>query len=147
MNIVTNDELSTSEELQAHERFLELINRGGLFTPSDQTFSATTELYKLHRHIFSDSRLKDILLSSPNPCEVFVIASSEAISIEQLEVTCENGHNFAKTFLPKFGRKMFNLCTSNYVRDLNSAIHETKKRTLQSKSCQASRKIQKLQSQ
>jgi len=141
-----DDMASTSEEHATHERFLQLINRGGLFTPSNITFGATNELYKLHHQLFSDSTSKEILLSSPNPLAVFVETSSELMKIIG-ECDCVSGHSFKNTLLPKIASKMFNLCTSNYVRDINSKIHEAKKRSFSPKGNPNARKIKKLQSQ
>jgi len=148
--IINLEDATTTANLKVHSRFLDMVNRGGLFIPTDFVFSATSELYILHKRVFSDNETKSLLLKSPNPRDVFVGASSKNIKnddVQRYDVSCEHGHSFLQHHFPRMASKMFNMCTGNYVREINSTLHELKKRS----SCppqtnSGARKITKLQS-
>lgn len=144
--VIANEECS-SDELSVKERFFDLVDRGGLFTPSDFSLNATVKAYTIHKTIFMNDETKATIMSSPNPRAAFVKVCSELSSKDDhFQKVCACGHNFVEKVLPQFFFKMFNLCTSNYVRDVNSVVYASKKRKCDSKSSSAGRKVQKLQS-
>ena len=64
-----------------------------------------------------------------------------------LDQTCLDGHSFSPTF-KKLCTTMFNVCMSNYTKELNDIVHSNKKRasTINPKAGPSARKSVKLQS-
>ena len=122
------------------EKFLNLINRGGLCKPSDAMYMATVRAQEFLDQLFTgEASTNNYLFQTKNTREVFVTAFSEKISsskeTESLsKIKCEKGHPFLK--LIEIGAtKMFNIAGKNFANEENSKIHEARgsKRKLKSK--------------
>jgi hypothetical protein len=144
-----DEEGSSEQERKARESYINMINRGGLVTPSDLVNVTCLHAIQLKGMIFDQGEVQKLFLQSGNPKEVFVQCFSEILQREKatealLLQTCSKDHKFEE-FVPKIATRIFNIFSKNFVAELNDKIHVTRKRG-GNKECSTSRKITKLQS-
>lgn len=137
-----------NEILESKNTFLEMINRGGLCTPSDAAYMVCVHAAKLKEEIFMDDRTRREFLSFNHPQAVFVetlkqvlLSSDDTVSL--LRTECKRKHRFDVHFTELVSR-FFNVMCKNIVAEINSELHENRKR--KSNDDRKNRKISKLQS-
>jgi hypothetical protein len=128
-----------------------MINRGGLVTPSDLVNVTCVYALQLKAMIFDNGDVQRVFLESGAPKDVFVKCFSELLRRESeteslLAQQCSNSHKF-EDFVPKIATRIFNIFSKNFVSELNDKIQMSRKRAENSKECNTSRKISKLQSE
>jgi hypothetical protein len=144
---VENTESAAARE--AREAYLDLINSGGLVSPSDLVNVASVHALQLKKVIFDNGDAQRIFLESGCPRDVFVkcytnMLQRESTTIALLNQKCENGHNF-DDFVPKIASRVFNIFSKNFISEINDKIHVSRKRGGNQEGS-TSRKISKLQS-
>jgi hypothetical protein len=139
---------SRDQERKARESYMNMINRGGLVTPSDLVNVTCLHALQLKALIFDGGDVQKLFLQSGSPKNVFVQCFIEMLQQEATEAllmhTCAENHKFEE-FVPKIAARIFNIFSKNFVAELNDKIHLTRKRG-GNKECSTSRKIAKLQS-
>ena len=130
--VISSDDCEKDQvEKRSEEGFLEMINRGGLCKPSDITFMTCVHAWHHFMHIM-DKR-KSLFFSFECPRDVFVGSFIKFMFTSEsrkaiVSVTCEVKHQYLD-LLRKIGVKFFNCIAKNFVTEMNSKIHEEKKRT------------------
>ncbi len=145
----------TREGIEKNKEYISLVSRGGLVYPSELTFSASVLVWSFYQAIKSQPE-KFNLLHSPNVSaqKVFENAflkyldSFEETRLSFILKTCDAGHSFSLN-LHLLTKKLFNVFSKNFVSNVNSKIHENKKRRSDddSKRNSLNQKIVKLQSE
>ena len=138
---------------------MELINRGGLASPSDIVNVTCVHAVQLRKLLFDGHEMEKLFLGTVHPQKVFVqtfvLQMRNDLDTENImEQQCESGHAFGD-FVPKIAHCAFNIFSKNFVSDKNDKIHEARKRKSTDKTDKtdktekkspAKRKIAKLQS-
>ena len=147
-NIDFSDDLGVKKE-----EFLYQINRGGLYTPSDAMYILVLFARQLFKQIFDRMEKQDFFMSLKSQREVykecFVLKlQSDESTAAILEQKCKNSHKFSD-HIYSIGNRVFNTLSKNFVEEIKSKIHESKKRKPKGdpKTDPAARKILKLQCQ
>jgi hypothetical protein len=143
------DDLDSHESAAAKEAYLDLINPGGLVSPSDLVNVTSVHALLLKKAVFDKGDAQRVFLESGCPGDVFVqchttLLRRESTTVSLLSQKCKNGQDFAD-FVPKKATRVFNILCKNFVSELNDKIHASRKRG-GNKECSTSRKLSKLQS-
>ena len=135
--------------------YIDLINRGGLVTPSDLVNVTCAHAVQLKQLLFDGKDLQELFLTTEYPQRVFVqtfvhLLKNEIDTELIVNQKCESGHSFGD-FVPKIGNSVFNIFSKNFVSDENDKIHQARKRKTKEeeekkKQSPTSKKIAKLQS-
>ncbi len=125
------------------QAFLQKVDRGGLFYPSETVYSTCLVSWRLYDDIRQSKDASDLLFDHPSAQAIF-LHSLMALQVESPLnlVTCSTGHSFRRLF-ERVAAKMFNIFSKNVCAEVNSSIHASKKR----KHGQTERKVKKLQSE
>jgi hypothetical protein len=120
------EEDASDEGKEARESYMNMINRGGLVTPSDLVNVTCVHALQLKALIFDHGSMQKLLLKSGNPRKVFVQCYVEMLQKASatkavLDQKCSNGHEF-EDFVPKIATTIFNIFSNNYVAELNDDI-------------------------
>ena len=132
------------------EEFLNQINRGGLFTPSDAMYILVLFARQLNKKIFDKGEIQKYFFECKNQRAVFTACfelklRSDDATAAILEQTCEKSHKFSE-HIKSIGRRVFNTMSKNFCSEQASKIHESRKRKPKDpKESPAARKIMKLQ--
>ncbi len=133
--------------------FLEQINRGGLTYPSEMSYLVGLVAWNLYSQVNACQEALVFLLNSRFPPQVFALAFitlvQESEDMEDLlKTNCNQKHAFGE-LAEALTRKLFNCFMKNLKNDINSDIHQGKKRLSfgQNYSSSEVKKLQKLQSQ
>ena len=136
------------------EEFLEMVNRGGLYTPSDAMYICTMYAYQLFMKIMDEGEIQKKFLSFQCQRSVFTAClelkmNYDSSSLAIMEQTCqdtEKPHKFSDQ-ISSIGQRLFNTFSKNFVGEKESKIHEDKKRKHKgdTKESSSERKIAKLQ--
>ncbi len=121
---------------------MEKINRGGLVYPSEEIYLTCLAAWNFYEEIREQKDAKDFLFEQSKAKEIFVeslLGLCESSS-GFLSISCDNGHTFQRSFCETAG-KMFSIFARNLCTEVNSVIHQEKKRKL------FQQKVIKLQSQ
>ena len=115
------------------QSFFNMINRGGLVKPSDIVYVVCTVAWDTYIRIMDSCEAKLYFLACNMHRKVFVNLVLAEISSNDdyggiLEATCIKNHAFS-TMLDRVVEIFFNLMCKNFVSEVNSAIHEAKKRS------------------
>ncbi|XP_043218673.1 uncharacterized protein LOC122380004 [Amphibalanus amphitrite] len=110
--------------MDAVKTFTELLNRGGLLCPSELAVHVTTDMYLMYRWLVQDEETRYALFGCSKPRAAFqkVAAVISQEDTRLVELHCGNGHGFIPT-LTKMAGALFNIFTTNYASETNSAIH------------------------
>ncbi len=125
------------------QAFTRKLDKGGLVFPSEEVYLTCLASWNFYSEITNCPPAKNFLFEHTNARDIFVqslISLCESLH-GLLVLSCENGHSFKRPF-QEVARKMFNIFTKNYCAEVNSVVHEQKKR----KAGQDQRKVKKLQS-
>ena len=135
------------------EEYLEMINRGGLFTPSDSLYICVLYARKLFQKIHDKGDNEKRFLAMGNQRDIFsaclqIKMEWDDNSAAILEQKCQLSHTFSDQ-IKRIGDKIFNTFSKNFIGELNDKIHKDKKRKDRENPKQSSsaRKIKKLQSE
>jgi hypothetical protein len=131
------------------KKFVEAINRGGLFFPSDQTFLVSLFSWTFYSQIQTNAIAKKTLYSNCQPRQVFLCSLITMLKNTMktnrlLASKCQAGHTFGN-MARQIISKMFNMFAKNECTEMNSITHSLKGSGVSRKSS-AGRKVQKLQS-
>jgi hypothetical protein len=105
--------------------FLDSINRGGLYRPSEYCYVTTVSCWRIYEEIRSSAALKDKLLGVSNQRKLFV---------KVVERATENGQ------LEQISKRLFNCVAKNLSKELTAAANPPRERPVKK------RKIAKLTS-
>ena len=147
-------EIQLDADLGDHKsKFLEQINRGGLFTPTDALYVCVLHARQLYKEVFDKGDIEKEFLSVQNQQAVFSAMYDLKMRNDEncariLDQTCENNHKFSER-IKSIGGRVFNTFSKNVTAEINDKIHESKKRKPKSdpKQDSSARKIKKLQSE
>lgn len=150
-----SDGTGSDAEKEFKEGYLELINRGGLASPSDIVNVTCVHAVHLRKLLFDGHTLEKLFLATEQPQKVFVQAfvlqmRNDLDTENIMEQQCEIGHPFGN-FVPKIAHCAYNIFSKNFISDQNDKIHEARKRKKDDKTDKtekkspAKRKIAKLQ--
>ena len=138
------------------EKFLEQINRGGLFTPSDSLYVCVLYGRELFKKVYDHGRIEKHFLNAENQREVFTAMlemkmKNDAESSAILTQKCADSHMFSAR-IKSIGARIFNTFSKNFVGELNDKIHKDRKRMPKEKKNDSTKdsgakKIRKLQSE
>ena len=149
-----------SEDLgDKREEFLDMVNRGGLFTPSDAMYICTLYASQLFMKIMDNGEIQKKFLSFQCQRSVFTAClelkmNYDSGSLAIMEQTCsevpasgQEPHKFSDR-INSIGQRLFNTFSKNFVGEKESKIHQDKKRKNKgdTKESSSQRKIAKLQS-
>ncbi|QQP52644.1 Putative LOC101234561, partial [Caligus rogercresseyi] len=131
------------------EEFLQLLNRGGLVTPSDLVYLTCMHALQLKAELFDDDYTQELFFASSFPQAVFVNILTKKISNTSASDSifgqvCDSPHSF-QAFVPSIAAKFFNCMSKNFVQSINDKIHAGRKRG-NVKESSSVRNIAKLQS-
>ena len=123
-----NDSLSVSminfDDDTSSQLFYNIMNRGGLSKPSENTFDVCVSSFKLFSTIFKNDETKKLLLSSQNHVSVFHEIVSYFVCSSMIITHCENGHNILKAIITSMCKCMY----KNFVKECSIiSIDKTKK--------------------
>ena len=133
------------------EKFLNLINRGGLIKPSDIIFSLSISSWILYKRIMDNNDSKSYFLSCKVQRPVFIKCLMIYIMENPLydeinKITCTLKHSFDNKN-KGFYKKIYNVIAKHNISELNSKTHRDKKRKASSEKRTNGMKITKLQSE
>ena len=112
---------------------MDAVSRGGLIKPSDLVHVICMHASDLFRYIKGDEKLKKQLLSAINARKLFVEVLVTKMEEQEctnslLEIECKSKHSF-ESHIRRIGFSMFNIFAKNLTAEINSKIHEKRKRT------------------
>jgi len=119
--------------------FLDSINRGGLYRPSEYCYVTTVSCWRIYEEIRSSAALKDKLLGVGNQRKLFVKVVERATENGQLLVDdnfCMKGHDLKE----QISKRLFNCVAKILCKELTAAANPTSERPVKK------RKIAKLTS-
>ena len=144
-----------SEDLgDKRDEFLNMVNRGGLYTPSDAMYICTVYAYQLFMKIMDGGEIQKKFLSFQCQRSVFTAClelkmNYDSSSLAIMEQTCQaqEPHKFSDR-ISSIGQRLFNTFSKNFVREIEDKTHKDKprKRKGDTKASASARKIAKLQS-
>ena len=148
---MTEGEVEEGSEEETHrKRFLDIINRGGLSTPTDQLYITCLYAQSCLDHIKKDPEEWASLMATPNPGASFVatfydkMEESEEVS-HMVNNECVFEHKWSD-HLPRIATKMFNIMGKNVVAAKAGEIRESSRKRSSGKHTDVERKITKLRS-
>ena len=115
------------------QSFVDMINRRGLVKPSDIVYVVCTVAWDVYVRIMESCEAKLYFLASKMQRKVFVnLVVAEITDNDDyggiLETSCIKNHAFS-VMLDKLVVKFFNVMCKNFVSEINSAVHKSKKRS------------------
>ena len=119
--------------------FLDSINRGGLYRPSEYCYVTTVSCWRIYEEIRSSAALKDKLLGVSNQRKLFVKVVERATENGQLLIDdnfCMKGHDLKE----QISKRLFNCVAKNLSKELTAAANPPRERPVKK------RKIAKLTS-
>ena len=126
----------------------EVLNRGGLISPSDQCFLSCLMIYNFFNKLMANQGTRKNVLEERYSrrifCEAFTNLPSPEMKI--FDKTCRKQHHF-KPVLHKICFKMFNILMKNMVLKTNEEEMLKRKRPYNGSKDPQKRKISKLQSE
>ena len=142
-----DDDLGDSKD-----RFLQQINGGGLFTPTDSLYICVLHARQLFKEVFDKGDIEKQFLSVKNQQSVFSAMFEMKMRNDEnaagiLEQTCDNFHKFSER-IASIGGRVFNTFSKNIIAEINDEIHKSKIGNVKTdpKQSSSARKIKKLQS-
>ena len=113
-------------------KFIQQIDRGGVSFPTEKFYGISLLIWNTYSQIIKNYEAKSLLLSFPNPRNVFVevmklLFNQSDQARETINQHCNRGHLYVHIFEQLCGR-MFNVFAKNLKQELNSEIHQGKKR-------------------
>ena len=135
---------------EAKDALIRQVNRGGLCSATDLCYLSC----RIPWNFFVDVTANDSLRVKVFDCGnvvgcllALLLEVGKRDSCPLLDQTCLDGHSFSPTF-KKLCTTMFNVCMSNYTKELNDIVHSSKKRAsnINPKAGPSARKSVKLQS-
>ena len=88
--------------------------------------SASKDTCHTYRSFTENSETKYVLFGCSNPREAFFNVMINIMKDNEYYnyLTCLNGHLFQEQTFKTMTRSLFNVFTSNYVREISSEIHQ-----------------------
>ena len=133
-------------------KFIQQINRGGLFTPTDALYVCVLHARQLYKEVFDKGEIEKKFLDLENPQHVFsamleMKMKNDPNAVAILDQTCVNSHTFGER-MKTIGDRIYNTFSKNFSQEIND--QENKKRKRKSKGSKdpkdsSARKIRKLQ--
>ena len=128
-NMSDNESQPDSSTVQ---RYMEIVNRGGLSKPSDTLYILVLHCYEYFSFIKQCDKIWQKLLSFNNPRDIFIetlfwFLNQSDGTYELLNSKCLSLHEFS-CFYRLIARACFNLFAKNFVSEENSQIHRERKR-------------------
>ena len=135
---------------EAKDALIRQVNRGGLCSATDLCYLSCRISWNFFVDVTANDSLRIKVFDSGNAVGCLLALLLEVGKREScpiLEQTCLAGHSFSPTF-KKLSTTMFNVCMSNYTKELNDIVHSSKKRAsnINPKAGPSARKSVKLQS-
>lgn len=139
-----------SEDAAHKRRFLDIINRGGLSTPTDQLYITCLYAQSCLDHIKKSPEEWANLLAMPNPGASFVLTFCEKMEeseevADMVNSDCVFGHKWSD-HLPRIAQKMFNIMAQNVVAEKADEIRLNSRKRSSGKLTDVERKVTKLRS-
>ena len=147
-NIQLDNDLGESKA-----KFLEQINRGGLFTPTDALYVFVLHARQLYKEVCDKGDIENKFLGLENPQNVFsamlgLKMRNDTNATAILEQSCQESHKFGDR-IKSIGDRVFNTFSKNFAGEINSKTHKDKSKKRRNNSDgkekdSAARKIMKL---
>lgn len=115
------DDIST---VRSENIFLNLMDRGGLCKPSDNTIAITTLCYQVYMMLTETESLKRTFLSVDNHSCIFSSLVLNLSVSKPIITVCEDDHEFVKNI----AISMFNTMTKNFVKSMSDQAANNKKK-------------------
>ena len=124
---------TTEDELNSKEESLKMTSRGGLMKPSLLVDTICRYARSLFLRLTDTEETKKLFLSTINHRKVFVevfIRKLESCTKCKalIESKCKFGHSVHEHHLHRIGTTMFHICGKNFISNINSTIHASRKR-------------------
>ena len=137
---------------ESRAKFIQQINRGGHFTPTDALYVCMLHARQLYKEVFDKGEIEKKFLDLENPQHVFsamleMKMKNDPNAVAILDQTCVNSHTFGER-MKTIGDRIYNTFSKNFSQEIND--QENKKRKRKSKGSKdpkdsSARKIRKLQ--
>ena len=126
--INNSEEIAEETNSKSTFSFADYLNRGNLLFPSEMPLSASKKNCHAYRSLTENNEAKYALFGCSNTRKAF---SNVMINIlkdneDYNNLTCINGHLFLEQTFKTMTRSLFNVFTSNYVREISNEIHQHK---------------------
>ena len=123
-----SEEIAEETNSKSTFSFTDYLNRGNLLVPSEMALSASKDICHTYRSLVKNNETKYALFGCSNPREAFsnVMINIMKDNEDFNNLTCLNGHLFLEQTFKTMTRSLFNVFTSNYVREISSEIHQHK---------------------
>ena len=120
-----SEEIAEESNSKSTFSFTDYLNLGNLLFPSEMALSASKDICHTYRSLTKNSETKYALLGCSNPREAFsnVMINIMKDNEDYNNLTC---HLFLEQTFKTMTRSLFNVFTSNYVREISSEIHQHK---------------------
>ena len=136
---------------ESRAKFLDQINRGGLFTPTDALYVCVLHARKLYKEVCDKGEIENKFLGLENPQNVFsamlgLKMRNDTNATAILEQSCQESHKFGDR-IKSIGDRVFNTFSKNFAGEINSKTHKDKSKKRRNNSGEkdsAARKIMKL---
>ena len=133
------------------EEFFNLVNRGGLYKPSDLCYVTALHARELFLKVTENPDIKSYIFSQKSSLDAFqalykLVVEHQSNDSRVSEATCESGHKY-KIYMECIVTILFNCMCRNYAKKVNDEIHVSRKRSVvEDKNLKSTRKICKLNS-
>ena len=123
-NCISCNEIVRDNSPHPHvdDSFYNLMNRGGLCKPSENSLELCTLSHRIYRTIMHTDFSKKLFLKASNTKQVFLFLASHGSSFLPVVTECEMRHDICQ---PLF-KAMFNIMTKNFISE-NSSVDKSKK--------------------
>ena len=151
-DILLDDNLGDSKR-----KFLDQINRGGLFTPTDALYILVLHGRQLYKEVMNGREFEKKFLGLQNQQSIFTAMFEMKITNDTnaaaiLEQSCEHSHKFSER-IHSISDRIFNTFSKNFTAEINDKINQERSRKRKKKvdsknsSDSAARKVAKLNGQ
>ena len=123
-----SEEIADESNSKSTFSFTDYLNRGNLLFPSEMALSASKDICYTYRSLTKNNETKYALFGCSNPREAFsnVMINIMKDNEDYNNLTCLNDHLFLEQTFKTMTRSLFNVFTSNYVREISSEISQHK---------------------
>ena len=126
-----NIELDENLQNDQRRKFLDQINRGGLFTPTDALYVCVLHARQLYKEVFDKGDIENMIMSVENPQSVFTAMfemkmQNDTNAAAILDQCCaKNSHKFSER-IKSIGDRVFNTFSKNFAGEKNDEINKKK---------------------
>ena len=104
-------------------KYFDIMNRGGLSKPSENTLEICTLCFRIFYRICKDNESKSIFLAAVNHLMLFKKLDSNSLCYIPIVTVCEDNHDFSKFIITA----MFHIMCKNFVKENSCRDDNTRK--------------------